>query len=118
VVLDTCHSAAASPDLAARFAISQQRLARGSGTFLLAACRSGETAAEVGSLQHGLLTYSLLNGFGKKGAPANAQGQITVNSLIQFVSSDFPEVSRRHEQNQELYQFTQGSDFPLARPTN
>jgi len=118
VVLDTCHSAAASPDLASRFAVSQQRLARGSGTFLLAACRSGETAAEVKSLQHGLLTYSLLNGFSKEGAHPNSQGQITVNSLIQFVSTDFPEVSRRHEQNQELYQFTQGSDFPLARPKN
>lgn len=114
VVLDTCHSAAATPDLASRFAISQQRLARGSGTFLLAACRSNETAAEIASLQHGLLTYSLLNGFTGKGAHTNAQGQITVNSLIQYVSSNFPEITRRHEQNQELFQFTNGSDFPLA----
>jgi WD40 repeat protein len=109
VVLDTCHSAAASPDLAARFAVSQQRMARGSGTFLLAACRSDETAAEIPALKHGLLTYTLLSGFGKNRV-------LTVNGLIQFVSSEFPEISRRHAQSQELYQFTNGTDFPLAAP--
>ena len=114
VILDTCHSAAASPDLVQRFAVSQQRMARGSGTFLLAACRSGETAAEIPSLKHGLLTYSLLSALGK-GAPVNAQGQVTVNSLIQSVSSDFPEVTRRYAQEQELFQFGNGSDFPLLQ---
>lgn len=114
VVLDTCHSAAASPDLAARFAVSQQRMARGSGTFLLAACRGNETAAEIPSLKHGLLTYSLLSGFAAQGAAPNGQGQITVNSLIQYVSSQFPEVSRRYSQNQELYQFSNGTDFALG----
>jgi WD40 repeat protein len=115
VVLDTCHSAAASPELASRFAVTQQRMARGSGTFMLAACRSNETAAEIPSLKHGILTHSLLNGFGNKGASSNPQGQITVNSLIQFVSSDFPEVTRRFAQSQELYQFGNGSDFPLVK---
>lgn len=115
VMLDTCHSAAASPDLVSRFAITQQRMARGSGTFLLAACRSGETAAEIPGLKHGLLTYSLLNGLSTKGAAANPEGQVTVNALVQFVSQDFAETSHRYTQNQELFQFGGGTDFPLTR---
>lgn len=115
LVLDTCHAAAATPDFASRFAVTQQRIARGSGTFLLAACRPGERAGEMARLQHGLLTHSVLSGLGPTGAARNDLGEITVNALLQFVSADFSQLQRRYPLNQELFQFATGSDFPVVR---
>jgi WD40 repeat protein len=115
VILDTCHAGAVSDELAASFAISQQRMARGSGVYLLAACRSEQSALELPRLQHGLLTYSLLEGL--KSAPANSRQQLTVSGLVYFVCSQVPDLCRQVGLNQDVFQFVSGTDFPLRLTT-
>lgn len=113
LVLDTCHSGAASGDLAARFIRGQQRLARGSGTFLLAASRSDEAAAEVPGVRHGLLTFAVLRA--TQGAPLNPNKQLTANGLVQFASYDVEELARKYQAHQEVVQYSTGRDFPLLQ---
>jgi len=113
LVLDTCHSGAASSDLAARFIRGQQRLARGSGTFLLAASRSDEAAAEVPGVRHGLLTFAVLRA--TEGAPLNPHKQLTANGLVQFASYDVEELARKYQAEQEVVQYSTGRDFPLLQ---
>lgn len=113
LVLDTCHSGAASGDLAARFIRGQQRLARGSGTFLLAASRSDEAAAEVPGVRHGLLTFAVLRA--TEGAPLNPARQLTANGLVQYASYDVEELARKYSAEQEVVQYSTGRDFPLLQ---
>lgn len=116
LILDTCHSAAAVPDVAARFAISQQKMARGSGLFLLAACRPQESATEAEALRHGLLTYALLEGFKGKLHSFERSQPITVNALLQYASLQTALLSERFRADQEVYQYSNGSDFPIMLP--
>ncbi|MBS2033827.1 caspase family protein [bacterium] len=111
VILDTCHAGAVSDEMAASFAVNQQRLARGSGVYMLAACRSDQSALELPSLQHGLLTYSLLEGL--KSAPPNSRQQVTVSGLVYFVCSQVPDLCRQVGLNQDVFQFVSGTDFPI-----
>lgn len=111
VILDTCHAGAVSDEMAASFAVNQQRLARGSGVYMLAACRSEQSALELPSLQHGLLTYSLLEGL--KSAPPNSRQQVTVSGLVYFVCSQVPDLCRQVGLNQDVFQFVSGTDFPI-----
>lgn len=111
VILDTCHAGAASDEIAAAFAVNQQRMARGSGVYLLAACRSDQSALELPRLQHGLLTYSLLEGL--QSAPPNSRQQVTVSGLIYFVCSQIPDLCHQIGLNQDVFQFVSGTDFPI-----
>ncbi|MBT9585131.1 caspase family protein [bacterium] len=111
VILDTCHAGAVSDELAASFAINQQRMARGSGVYLLAACRSDQSALELPSLKHGLLTYTLLEGL--KSAPPNSRQQLTVNGLVYYVCNMVPDLCRQVGLNQDVFQFVSGTDFPI-----
>lgn len=111
VILDTCHAGAASDDLADSFALNQQRLARGSGVYLLAACRSDQSALELSTLEHGLLTYSLLEGL--KSAPVNSRQELTVSGLTHFVCTLVPDLCRQVGLVQDVFQYVRGSDFPL-----
>jgi len=115
VILDTCHAGAASDDLADSFAINQQRLARGSGVYLLAACRSEQSALELSTLEHGLLTYSLLQGL--KSAPVNSRQELTVSGLTHFVCTQVPDLCREVGMIQDVFQYVRGSDFPLRLKT-
>lgn len=77
VILDACHSGASATALgrlvANRDAIglirAQQRLARSSGTFLVAAATAEQYAREFPELGHGVLTYAILTALGEKGGP-------------------------------------------------
>lgn len=125
VVLDTCRSGAAAPVLgkflAARDGLSlikaQQRLARASGTFLLAASTAEQYAKEVPELGHGVLTYALLKGLGDKAAPQahlSDDGSVSVNALLQYVAGQVPDLtSRYHGEMQNVVQYSTGQDFPL-----
>ncbi|MFN8612767.1 MAG: caspase family protein [Vulcanimicrobiota bacterium] len=113
VILDTCHAGAVSDEIAASFAVNQQRLARGSGVYMLAACRSEQSALELPSLQHGLLTYSLLEGL--KSAPPNSRQQVTVSGLVYFVCSQVPDLCRQVGLSQDVFQFVSGTDFPIRQ---
>ncbi|ODT65868.1 hypothetical protein ABS71_11950 [bacterium SCN 62-11] len=113
VILDTCHAGAVSDEMASSFALSQQKMARGSGVYLLAACRSDQSALELPKLQHGLLTYSLLEGL--KSAPPNSRQQVTVSGLVYYVCSQVPDLCRQVGLNQDVFQFVSGTDFPIRQ---
>ncbi len=113
VILDTCHAGAVSDEMASSFALSQQRMARGSGVYMLAACRSDQSALELPKLQHGLLTYSLLEGL--KSAPPNSRQQVTVSGLVYYVCSQVPDLCRQVGLNQDVFQFVSGTDFPIRQ---
>ncbi|MBX3171725.1 MAG: caspase family protein [Candidatus Eremiobacteraeota bacterium] len=113
VILDTCHAGAVSDEIASSFALSQQRMARGSGVYMLAACRSDQSALELPSLQHGLLTYSLLEGLNS--APPNSRQQVTVSGLVYYVCSQVPDLCRQVGLNQDVFQFVSGTDFPIRQ---
>lgn len=115
VVLDSCHSGGAA-SLLGRFLSSrdglsavkaQKQLARASGTFLIAAAKAEQYAKELPELGHGLLTYSMLEGL-------SGDKTVTVNSLLNFVSVQVPELSQKHYGvPQNVTQFSTGQDFPL-----
>lgn len=125
VVLDACHSGASASALgrmlAARDPIgtirAQQRLARSSGTFLVAASTADQYAKEFPELGHGVLTYAILTGLGEKGKPAAAVGEsgnVTVNALLQYVSDEVPLLAEKYQGGrQDVVQFSTGQDFPL-----
>ena len=128
VVLDACHSGAASSALATLVSRrsspglvrAQQRLAHSTGAFLIAASTEAQVAHEIPELGHGVLTYAILKGLGEEGPPeahVDRDGNVTVNTLIQYVSELVPELSDRyHQQRQEVVQAADGQDFPLVSP--
>jgi WD40 repeat protein len=125
IVLDACHSGATTTSigklLASRDAIglirAQQRLARSSGSFLIAASTAEQSAHEIAQLGHGVLTYAIISGLGLKGkpaAPVNQEGQVTVNGLLRFLSDEVPRLTEKYMgTRQDVVQFSTGQDFPL-----
>ena len=128
MILDTCNSEAALPIVAKAVSFrslgpAEQKamaaLARTQGVHLLAASTRQQFAAEVQALGHGVLTYSLLSGLGAKGAPeaaAQADGTVTVLSLLQYVNQRVPELTERHHRGHRQYpvSVSVGQDFPLG----
>jgi hypothetical protein len=127
LVLDACQSGSTTTALgkmlfskdAVGLVRSQQKLARSSGTFLIAASTADQYAVEVPELGHGVLTYALLAGLGqgkKPAAPLNTQGEVTVNSLLRYLTDEVPRLSEKyHGFRQEIVQFSTGQDFSLAK---
>ncbi len=98
---------------------AQRRLARSSGTILIAASTATQFAKEIPALGHGVLTYSLLAGLGLPGAApkasVNARGQITINALLGQVADLVPELTAKyHASEQHPVQASTGQDFPLV----
>ncbi len=127
LVLDACHSGASAKALGAMLASrdavglirAQQRLARSSGTFLIAAATSDQYAKEVPELGHGVLTYAFLRGLGLAGKPPaatlNADRQVTVNALLGFLADEVPRLTAKHHGGrQNPVQASTGQDFPLV----
>ncbi|MBI3928021.1 MAG: caspase family protein [Armatimonadetes bacterium] len=127
VVLDSCHSGAAAGALgkylASRDALglirAQQNLARSSGTFLIAASTAEQYAKEFPELGHGVLTYAFLTGLGLEGGAARAatqaNGEVTVNALLNYLSQQVPSLTEKyHGGRQDIVQYSTGQDFPLV----
>lgn len=127
LVLDACHSGATAGALgrmlARRDALTtiraQQRLARSSGAFLIAASTAEQYAKEIPALGHGVLTSAILAGLGASGAPpkapANAHGHVTVNALLGYLAEEVPRLTKQyHGGRQEPVQASTGQDFPLG----
>lgn len=91
LVLDSCHSGAASVrDLAMVRAMSEIDIDRsfntlGSSKILLAACDSDQKAMETKDFGHGVFTHHLLEGL--YGYAANARGLITPFGLFDYVAT-------------------------------
>jgi uncharacterized caspase-like protein len=128
LILDTCESENALPLLAKAMVVRSRgvsaaeekavkMLARSYGVYLIAASTRNQEAYEVQELGHGVLTYALLTGLGEKGqpkAPTASEGIITIESLVQYVHDQVPELAEKyHHQKQYAVTSTTGTDFPL-----
>ena len=90
IILDCCHAGAmglrgqpsrtniSSDGITQAFSLAPE------GSAILAACRPEEPASENTSLSHGIFTFHLLAGL--LGDAANETGQMTANSLYDYVS--------------------------------
>lgn len=95
VILDCCHSGAASPRGNRGFEtreasyrdIHEHLHALGAGKVVLAACQPHELAYEEPSLRHGVFTHFLLEGL--YGEAADSQGEVTIPNLYEYVSKKF-----------------------------
>lgn len=121
LILDACHSGAIRKVLGELVGMrdamtrvrAQQRLARASGVFLIAASTAEQFAVEFPELGHGLLTHVILQGLGQ-GAAADDQGYVTATSLLQYISVTVPKLSRKYQNQEQIpVQFSTGQDFPL-----
>lgn len=96
VFLDCCHSGAADikgfgddPNVRGLTSndVEQTMHSLGTGNTLIAACQAYESSIELGSLQHGIFTYHLLDGM--CGNAVDVEGKVTIHSLYDYVSRKF-----------------------------
>ncbi|MEO0603524.1 MAG: caspase family protein [Myxococcota bacterium] len=128
IVLDACHSGAASQALSAlvgrraspELVRAQTQLALSTGAFLVSASTEAQVAHEIPELGHGVLTYAILEGLGEDGPPeahVNREGNVTVNTLFQYVSDLVPVLTDTYrQQRQEVVLAAEGQDFALVAP--
>ena len=116
LLLDTCNSGSFTEAISSR-GIQEKtaidRLKRSVGRATLAASSKDQVAIE-GYQDHGVFTYTLLEGLGGK-ADTNSNGYVTVTELSMFVENLLPEITYEkwgYEQipQKELPQ----EDFPIA----
>jgi WD40 repeat protein len=113
VVLDTCNSGAVQKDLR-QVAAQSDAMTRNTGVFMLVAALEGKEAAEAESLDHGVLTYTLLAAVGgvKSGKLAKsplAKPLATALDLVNYVSERIVEVLPE----QEIPLITASKNFPV-----
>lgn len=120
LVLDTCRAGKLieGGKIYARPGLEEVRshnlLSRTSGTFLIAATKEKDYAFEVPQLGHGILTYSVLETLGVKGA--KGESAVTANELLRAVSQKVPELSQKYNgTRQSVVQYSSGQDFPLTK---
>lgn len=116
VLVDACKSGAAlmaSRGLEERKVI--RRLARSTGTHIVAAAGKDQFATEVKELGHGVFTYALLEGLSGQADGSPHDGIVTVRELVSFVENELPEISQLYKsQPQFPVVDSRGQDFPLA----
>jgi len=119
VVLDACQSGGSAELLAQRGAGEEKALAqlsRGSGVHVMAASGSEQFATEVGSLGHGLFTYTILEALSGQADGAPKDGNVTIYELKAYVNDQVPELSKKYKGSAQWpYTFSIGHDFPIVR---
>jgi WD40 repeat protein len=118
VLLDACHSGAATKTFTARGAAEEKamvQLARSSGMALIAASDTEQYATEVEKLGHGIFTYALLQGLKGAADGANGDRKITVGELRNYLEDIIPVLSEQHRGKPQFpTAFFTGQDFPIA----
>ena len=129
VILDTCHSGAATNSLLASRNVSGEyqraweSIRDTTGTWMLAGAASDQLSYESGNVEHGLLTYSLLEALDK--APASALRQTPSGELFvdierwlsyaaNRVESLKQEVGIKGIQKPQFRRSTRGSTFDIG----
>jgi uncharacterized caspase-like protein len=114
VILDTCNAGSfldGREGPAEKAAL--EKVALMSGRAVLAASNSKEMALE-GYQNHGVFTYVLLQGLQE--AESNADGEILIHRLAEFVLSHVPEVTEKKWNYRQLPLWKmEGELFPIAR---
>jgi len=118
LIIDACQSGGAIEAFRWRGILEEKalaQLARSTGVMLLTSTRSEQLAAEFSSLNHGLFTYTLLQGIRGRADGAPRDGRITVCELCSYLQSQMPELSQRFG-NAPQYPnaFLWGQDFPIC----
>jgi len=75
--------------------IMLERLAHGTGVFLMASAAGNELARENAKIGHGLFTYMLLKGIKEKKADFNRNGGITITEISSYVNLKLEDEIRR-----------------------
>lgn len=98
VYLDFCHSGGVIPrdvdgsNIDARDVFQREiTISGGIGKMLYAACTENQSAYEDVASQYGYFTRAIANGL--RGSAVNANGEVTTNSLYDFVSSELDALS-------------------------
>lgn len=117
IIIDACHSGAATADLATRGNRVEQAMSEifsTSGTHVLASSASDQYSNESQRLSHGYFSYAVLEGL-KGGADISpADGQITVGELKEYVDSEVPRLTKKYTRDvQHPVTASSGDDFPL-----
>lgn len=115
-IFDACHSGGLVEQFALRGAAEERaiaQLARSTGTYWIAASSSQQFTTEFYALEHGIFTYTILQGL-KGGADGSHDKQITVEELSTYIKQMLPEFSKQYsDQAQYPYSFGYGMDFPI-----
>jgi WD40 repeat protein len=117
LVLDTCGSGGMVVAMNTR-GMAEKRalalLAKSAGSFLIAASSDTQEALEVTGLEHGLLTYTVLQALKGSADTSPQDGMITVLELLPFIQQRVPEFAQQHFHRAQYPQiFSNGMDFPL-----
>ncbi len=120
LIFDTCGSGSLTQELFAtrssEYLVAVDRLTHAIGRTVLSASSAYQQAIE-GYHNHGLFTYTLLEGLGR--ASANDDGLITILSLHDSVMLRVPQLSAQvFGRRQEPMAGFRGTSFPLVKPTN
>jgi hypothetical protein len=113
LILDTCNAGAmVEGRSAANEKAAIEKVATMSGHAVLAASNSDEMAID-GYQGHGVFTYALLEGIGK--ADSDAQGQIMITRLAEYVQTRVPEITleKWHYKQMPLSE-AKGDVFPIV----
>lgn len=114
IVLDTCYSENAFADFVSQITEQQksvQQLLKRDVTILA----SEGKAYEFPALQHGALTYSLLQGLSGKADGDFGDGLVTAREMEAYLYRTTPGLTNRQ---QRPITYVTGSDFPLATTPN
>lgn len=118
LLLDACQSGGTVEAFAARGAAEEKaimQLGRSAGVVILASAGTGQSAAELSQLKHGIFTYALLEGLAGKADGGEKDGKITIKELESFMSDYIPELSARYRgEAQYPNSYSAGMDFPVG----
>jgi uncharacterized caspase-like protein len=118
VVMDACHTGAATEQLGGRGAAEEKalaQLARSAGVHVLAAAGSEQVASEFQQLGHGVFTYVLLDGLKGKADGAPPDGKVTIYEIKSYLDDQVPLVTAKYKGSAQYPNtFSRGQDFPLA----
>ena len=126
VILDTCNAGSAVAQLSRTrnpfaFDGAIERLSRTQGVHVIAAASAQKEAREITSLQHGVLTYSLLAGMNavnngplaENAISSSPTGAVSVNQWFEYAQAAVPALYKKYIGEQQDVQVRQGNSFPL-----
>ncbi len=114
--VDACNSGAFADQFAMKGAAEENALAKlskASGTMIFASTGSDQFAMEFTALGHGSFTYTIIDGL--KGGAFNNKGELTVNSLNDYLYEYFPLITKQYKGEEQYPKtFIFGMPFPIG----
>ena len=119
VLMDACHSEASFKSNVTRRGLAEQQaiyqLARSSGSVIIAACGSDQTAKEFKDLGHGAFTYALLEALSGKADGGTMDKKITVGEIKAYIEDRVPQLTQKYSGTAQYPSgYSVGQDFPIV----